>query len=122
MIDSLQQDLRYALRTLRASPAFTLVAVLSLALGIGANSAIFSLLDAVMLKYLPVQHPEELLRHDAAQRHLLDVTHHRAQWSEGHCYILVQQRVAAVLRDHGNANPPGPGLRSARHFYFVQSG
>src|SRR6266566_4093945 len=56
------QDVRYALRAMKANPAFTLVAVLSLALGIGANTAIFNLLDAVMLKYLPVRHPEELLR------------------------------------------------------------
>lgn len=55
-------DLRYALRTLRNSPAFTLVVTILLALGIGANCAIFSALDAVMLKRLPVRHPEQLYR------------------------------------------------------------
>jgi len=55
-------DLRYALRALRSSPGFAAVAILSLALGTGANTAIFSLIDAVMLKSLPVSHPEELLQ------------------------------------------------------------
>ncbi|HEV3202266.1 MAG TPA: ABC transporter permease [Bryobacteraceae bacterium] len=62
MLDHLIQDLRYAARTLRTSPGFAAVAILSLALGIGANTAIFSLIDAVMLQYLPVSHPEELLQ------------------------------------------------------------
>src|SRR5271156_6144966 len=62
MLDALIQDLRYALRALRSSPAFAAVAILSLALGIGANTAIFSLIDSVMLKPLPVAHPEELLQ------------------------------------------------------------
>jgi predicted permease len=54
-------DLRYALRIFRNNPGFTAVAVLSLALGIGANTAIFTLLDAVVLKMLPVQDPQELV-------------------------------------------------------------
>jgi len=58
--DNLVMDLRYAFRTLRRSPGFTTVAILSLALGIGANTAIFSLLDALVLKMLPVANPQEL--------------------------------------------------------------
>jgi predicted permease len=57
----LAQDLRYALRMLTANPGFTLVAVLSLALGIGANTAIFSLLNNVMMSTLPVRDPHELV-------------------------------------------------------------
>lgn len=60
-LESLAADVRYAVRALRASPAFALVAIVSLGLGIGANTAIFSLINAVVLRTLPVSHPEELV-------------------------------------------------------------
>jgi hypothetical protein len=54
-------DFLFALRTIRRSPLFAIVAVLSLALGIGANTAIFSLVDQLMLRHLPVKDPEQLV-------------------------------------------------------------
>ncbi len=60
-LERLGHDLRYAGRLLRKSPGFTVVAVLSMALGIGANTAIFSLIDAALLRSLPVRNPNELV-------------------------------------------------------------
>jgi predicted permease len=60
-VSTLLQDLRFASRVLRRNPGFTVVAVLSLALGIGANTALFSLLDALLWKTLPVENPRQLV-------------------------------------------------------------
>jgi predicted permease len=64
-MDNLTQDMRHALRSLAKAPGFTLVVVLTLALGIGANTAIFTLMDQVLLKALPVKDPERLVVLDA---------------------------------------------------------
>ena len=60
-MDTFWQDLRYGVRVLRKNPGFTVVAVLTLALGLGANTAIFSLTDQILLRLLPVDKPEELV-------------------------------------------------------------
>src|SRR5258708_23672764 len=61
LVEGIRQDLDYTLRTLRKNPAFTVVALLSIGLGVGANSAIFSLVDQALLRPLPVREPERLV-------------------------------------------------------------
>ena len=59
---NLFRDLRYALRQLRKSPGFTLTVIITLAFGIGANTAVFTLFDQALLRMLPVEQPKELVR------------------------------------------------------------
>src|SRR3954470_19865360 len=62
MLDELRQDLRYGVRTLRSSPAFTLTALFTMALGIGVNAAIFSAVRMVLLEPLPFAEPARIVR------------------------------------------------------------
>ena len=67
-LESLVGDVRYAARQLRKHPGFTITALLTLGLGIGANAAIFTLIHATLLEDLPVPHPEQLIRVGDGQR------------------------------------------------------
>ncbi|HMD35834.1 MAG TPA: ABC transporter permease, partial [Vicinamibacterales bacterium] len=80
LIDNAWRDLRYGARLLRLNPGFAIVAILSLALGIGANTAIFQLLDAVQFRLLPVKDPQQLVEVVIPQGHRWgQVTGRRAQ-------------------------------------------
>ena len=91
-MQNLWQDLRYGVRTLIKNPGFTAVAVLSLALGIGANTAIFQLLDAVRLRSLPVRAPQEL-----AEVRIQDMTGARGSFSTN--FNAVTNPVWEQIRD-----------------------
>jgi predicted permease len=79
-LESIAQDVRYGVRQLRRSPGFSLVAIVSLTLGIGANTAIFTLLNAILLRPVPVQHPGELLLFGDGQAHGATLSVPDANW------------------------------------------
>ena len=95
MIDTLLQDLRYALRTLAKNPGFTLCVLLTLALGIGATTSIFTLVHAVLLKSLPVANPGELYRLGRESRCC-----YRAGYSQEREFSLVSYDLYKYLRDN----------------------
>jgi hypothetical protein len=82
VVGNIWQDIRFGLRTMRKNPGFTAVVVLTLALGIGANTAIFSLIDAVMFRSLPVSNASELVLLEWTARHPPE-TH--GYWDSGDC-------------------------------------
>ena len=125
-IETTIQDLRYGLRMLRKSPGFTAVAILTLALGIGANAAIFSLIDAVLLRALPFPHPDRLVaiweRRSASGEANIPVSGHEfVAWSEeSHTF----DRMALYATDNvtvtGHGEPESIGvLRVSAEFFPV---
>src|SRR6266478_918772 len=104
------KDLRYGLRSLVKHPAFTLVSVITLALGIGANTAVFTVLNAVMLRTLPVRDPDQLVFLSNPDRHGVNggqetgnrflFAYHEFEWLRDHSQVFsglcaVQSAVSA---------------------------
>jgi len=109
-IDSVWQDVRYAVRTLRRTPAFTTTAIVTLALGIGATTAVFSLINGVLLRELPVKDPYRLatissqiaIRHgrpagDGWSYPMWERLHDRAQAFDG-AFVWMPQRLNLASR------------------------
>lgn len=94
VLESLAGDLKYAVRRLKSSPGFTLVAVTTLAIGIGANTAIFTLIHAVMLRSLPVRDPQQLVRLSGKDPDCCVISGLQREWGI-YSYPLYKQ-----LRDH----------------------
>jgi putative ABC transport system permease protein len=107
-MESLWQDVRYGLRTLTKTPGVTVVAVLTLALGIGANTGIFSVLRQVLLQRLPVPHPEELVLVYAPGVRSGHISSDEVDGSESFSYPMYKD-----LRDQ---NTVFAGLAAASHF------
>lgn len=127
-VDALGQDIRYALKTFVRSPAFTLTAVLTLALGVGANTAMFSLVDAALLKDLPVRDPDTLVALDPRQGqsgtafgypHLLDLSSRQQILSEiaaAGSIGFSRVRLEGTAEDLGDVNG---GVVSANYFTML---
>ena len=108
------KDLRFGLRQLRLNPTFTVVSVLSLALGIGANTAIFQLIDAVRLRTLPVEKPQELVQIDWAKD-----SHRSGAWSSRSSNLTYAQWQQIQQRPQAFS---GTVAWSANQFNLAQGG
>jgi len=90
-VDTFVQDLRYAFRTLRSAPGFTAVATITLALGVGVNATIFSVVNAALLRPLPVERPEELI--DVYRRGQIGTGHDSSSWLD---YLDLRERARSL--------------------------
>ncbi|MGH9747499.1 MAG: ABC transporter permease [Candidatus Acidiferrales bacterium] len=122
-MQTLLQDLKYAARTLAKSPAFTIIAVLTLALGIGANTAIFSIVKALLLDSLPYRHPGRLVTLAASDQETLNPTNVSfasvEDWKlRSHSFdSIALHRDWSPISNGGDISEITYGLRVSRNFF-----
>jgi predicted permease len=116
----LMQDVGYALRQLRHSPGFTMTVILTLALSIGANTAIFSIVNALMLKSLPYSHPERMgtIFTRVTGSNPSDERHHL----NGEQWELLRDNVPALISGVSGIRPSGVNLEAGSQVEYVHDG
>jgi predicted permease len=119
-VELLWQDARYGLRQLRRNPGFTLTVIVTLALSIGANTAIFSIVNALMLKSLPYSHPEKMgtIYTRVNGLRAWDERHH----VNGEQWELLRNNVPAVIAAVSSTRASGVNLRSDSQVQYLHAG
>ena len=119
-MDALGQNLRFAARQLWRNPGFTLTVVLTLALSIGANTAIFSIVNALMLKGLPYSHPERMgtIYTRVTGTRASDERHNL----NGEQWELLRDNVPALISAVSSGGTSGVNLQAGAHVQYLQAG
>ncbi|HKW19646.1 MAG TPA: ABC transporter permease [Terriglobales bacterium] len=119
-MSSLVHDLQYGARQLRRNPGFTATVIVTLALSIGANTAIFSIVNALLLKSLPYSHPERMGTIYTRMRgsRVSDERHH----IDGEQWELLRDEVPALISAISNIRPQGVNLEAKSHAQYVRAG
>ena len=119
-MDALKQNLKFAARQLWRNPGFTFTAILTLALSIGANTAIFSIVNALMLRSLPYSHPERMgtIYTRVTGTHPSDERHH----VNGEQWELLRDNVPALISAVSGIRASGVNLQSETHVQYVHDG
>ena len=119
-MDALRQDLRFAVRQLWRNPGFTVTVIVTLALSIGANTAIFSIVNALMLKSLPYSHPERMgtINTRVTGVRSSDERHH----VDGEQWELLRDNVPALMSAISSTRTSGVNLRAGSQVEYLQAG